>query len=234
MIRLDERVIAHLPVLAGPRLSVLLTLVGRAQTSDALPVTLGELARAASCPSYVAEHALAWLMSPTDGSGDVMFCDNGPFVTQEDVTGKGCTLRVASWVAIVPPLRYERDEDEQARIALLERRIAEQADHIARLEAGDVSALGRYLTGEDLDVVTVAEDVCGRAMTYPDVWFLSRLVTLYGPKRVVAMLRTSRKAKDPLRYAYRMLEKGKLGKNTRQQEEPKPTAIYRDLDNEYA
>ena len=96
----------------------------------------------------------------------------------------------------------------------------------AELENQESSGLADKVSPEAGKTIRLVEDVLRRGLTYQEVFYLSELITRYGPARVMKAVSGCRGANDPLKAAWQMLVRGSLGSQVKQPEMVRPVKFW--------
>ena len=106
---------------------------------------------------------------------------------------------------------------------------------VLELEHPDTSGLAEFLLSigydEEAKVIERAEAILSRALTYSEAYFLGQMVQAFGPDRVLWAVETKRKAKEPIRFAYGMLQNKAAGKEAGKKEVYVERVRYTNLDD---
>jgi hypothetical protein len=192
------------------QVKVFLALLLRSDLQGHLDVTVSELARLTGHSRATVRSALQWLESPACAGEQI-----DPYIERS-----GKSIVIPKFVAGSDKKMTFSDEEEDGgqRIADLEKTITRLHNRIAQLESGDESGLAEELPPEIGKSVRDVEYTLGRALSPKETFYLGQMFDRFGPKLVLSELRKRKKAKDPLRATY-----GVLNSYTKQREGSKKT-----------
>ena len=128
-------------------------------------------------------------------------------------------------VQFTKPRKY--DDQDLEELINENNQLRRQLDEIK----GESCGLADVLPEAPASIFRVAESVVHRGLTNEEVFYLTELIVRYGTKRVTTALHDATKAKQPLRAAYVMLRRGRLGKGKEGTVENPEPVVYRNLDN---
>lgn len=182
---------------------VSLALVNRAQKESLIGVTVNELSRTTGLSRLVVVESLNWLKKNPEGA---------PFLTLRKAKGHQRITLNKLYVDNTNVLLFTAADTDETRIARVEQAML----NASRTQYSDRSGLTEVTSPSEAQLIEEIERTMGRALTLTDAFFLGKLLRGYGVERVQNVFRQQRRAKEPLRAVYAILENGARGKSNPQ------------------